>query len=381
MTDRTYTDEFTLDGRVKPAAGVTKAKVAAVRSLVEATLSGDRQAKGRLEEAMTTSDAIFSFGHLVNVNVLPQFERAERTWTSIAGVRSVSDFRKPVLYSMSADWSDGVLGSGTPNHVAPVVPETAPYPYSYMSGEESATAGVVKRGFKTDFSFERFIDDAVGFIAALPQEMLRVALDTEEYEVYSALIAGAGAGQQVDGGPVPTGGTAVTANPVLSRDALIRAQIELSQRQVGGRQVRINGGYNLIVPVGQALFVNFILNQTLGAIETGTDPAFVYQVNGGYNPLANITVIESEYVTGQSWYLVPKPGTTARPVLERLQLIGHESPELRVENATGNYVGGGAVSPFEGSFSNDTATFRLRQIGNGTLWTPDLVIWSDGSGS
>ena len=69
--DVTYTDGYTLDGRVKPGPGVTKAKVMAVKKMVEATMRGDRIERGRLEESLTTSDAIFSYAYLTTINILP----------------------------------------------------------------------------------------------------------------------------------------------------------------------------------------------------------------------------------------------------------------------------------------------------------------------
>jgi hypothetical protein len=379
-----YKNPLTLDGKVKLHPSVSLKKVQAVKAMAEATMAGDRQAKGALEESITTSDAIFNYAALVNANVLPDFDLPERTWSQVAGTRTVSDFRAPTLYSLVPEYNPGVLGTGTPRHVLPVVPEATAYPYATLEGEVYQLGGIEKRGVKAGFSMEAWINDSIGALQAIPESFRRIALDTEEYEVYSALIAGVGAGQQLDGGTVPTG-TTVAANSPLSRDALIRAIYELSQRQINGRPVRVSGSYNLIVPVGQAVFANFILNQTLGEIRTtpGTpaDTQFVYGVNG-YNPLQGITVIESEYVTGTAWYLVPKQGTTGgRPVLELLRLAGHELPEIRVHNDTGVLVGGGAISPFEGSFNNDTADFRIRSIGRGILWTADLVVWSTGAGS
>jgi hypothetical protein len=371
-----FKDWFTLDGRLTPPAGVTKRKVEAVRELVEKALRGNRIAAGTLQEAITTSDASLNLAYLVNLNVLPQYDEAPRVWNQIAGTRPVSDFRKAVLYSLSGSWEDGVLGDGDPRHIAPVVPEGAPYPYSVMAGEESASAGVQKRGFKTAFTFEAFINDAIGFLRNLPSEMLQVALDTEEYEVFTALISGVGSTQQLDAATNPDG-TTVVANAPLSREALIAAKYQVAQREVNGRKIQVTGGWKLVVPVGRGIYADFILNQTLATIQDGS-LAFTAP---GYNPLSDITVLESEYVTGTNWYLVPVPGATRRPVLERLQLIGHEAPELRVQNLTGSYVGGGAVSPFEGDFDTDSAEFRIRLIGNGTLWTADAIVWSDGSGS
>ena len=378
MTDavKTYKDAFTLDNRLKPQAGVTKAKVAAVKSLVESAMSGSAISAGTLKETMTTSDAIFAFAYLTNLNFIPQYDNAPRTWNQIAGTFRVSDFRPATLYSLTNQWQDGVLGDGDPAHVAPVVPEGKPYPFAYMAGSESTSGGVVKRGFKTDFTFEAFINDPVGFIQALPSEMLQVALDTEEFVIYNALISGVGAGQELAGGTTADG-TVVAANSPISRAAIARAIFELSQREVNGRKIVVNGGYNIVVAQGQGQIVNFILNQTYQTLQDGS---FALNISG-YNPLANVRTVESEYVTGNNWYLIPQPGATRRRVLDLGLLIGHETPEIRVENATGTYVGGGAVSPFEGSFDTDSARFRLRQINGGLLWFPDHVVWSDSSGS
>lgn len=373
-----YKDGFTLDGRVRPKLGVTKTKVAAVKKLTEAVMYGDRVAKGKLEESLTTSDAIFNFAHLVNVNVLEQFPLAPRVWTDIAGTKPVSDFKPATLYSLVPEWKDnGVLGTGTPRHIAPPIPEGHAYPYATLSGEESLQGGVIKRGFKVGFTFEAFINDSVGFIQALPEAMRQVALDTEEYEIFNALVSGVDSDQQLIGGVTPDG-TTVVANAPFSREALVEAIIELSNREVNGRKVRVTGGYNLVVPVGEGIFVNFVLNQTFAQVQDGS---FIFNING-YNPLAGVSVIESEYVTGSNWYLLPKKGGFGgRPVLDLLQLTGHELPELRVENATGTYIGGASVSPFEGSFDNDSADFRVRTINHGVLWSPDAVIWSTGAGS
>lgn len=375
MDERSYKNQFTLDGRLRVAPSVTPAKVKAIKGLVEATMNGDRIAKGRLEEVLSSSDAIFAYAHLTNINFLPQYEKADRKWKAIAGTRSVSDFTKPVLYSMFTNGFTGTKRQGSdPDGIAPSIAEGQDYPYAYLSGEEAQSGGIGKRGFKTDWTFEARRADTVGFIAALPGEMLATALDTEEYEVFSALINGVTASQKLVGGTVPEGGT-VAVNAPLSRLSLIRAKYELSQRKVNNRFVVVNGGYNLIVPIGQGEFIKFWMNQAIAEIVNGSATLTV----SGYNPLADIEVIESEYVTGTNWYLMPKPGATRRPVLDRGTLIGEEAPELRIENVAGNYMGGSAVSPFEGSFQNDSITLRLRMFGGGILWSPNHIVWSNGT--
>lgn len=367
---------LTLDGRLKLQPGVTKAKVDAIKVLVEDTMAGKRISRGILEETLTSSDAIFSYAHLTNLNFLPQFDRLEPTWKAIAGTRTVSDFRKPILYSMVTNW-DGLEEEGVnPGLVAPIVPEGAPYPFATMAGEEALAGGITKRGFKTGFTFEAFINDSLGFIAALPGEMLRIAKDTQDYETYGALINGTTSASQLTAFTVPDG-TAVLANDAVSRASLTAAIIQLSQRKINGRLVVVTGGYNLIVPVGQGIGVDFILKQILAQL---VDGSYVLNIEG-YNPLASITPVESQWVTGTNWYLLPKPGATVRPVLEHATLAGHEAAELRVEDTKGTYVGGGEISPFEGSFDNDSAVFRLRMLGGGILWSPFLVVWSTGAKS
>lgn len=386
-----YDSDFTLGGRLKPSVGVTPAKVAAVAQLVDETMSGSRSAKGVLEEAMVASDAIFNLAYLSELNVLADFDKTEeRNWSSIATTRPVSDFRNATLYSLRPDWSSGgTLGSGEPTFVAPRIPEGSNYPYAYLEQESNQqVGGIIKRGFKTGFTFEAFINDAVGFLQALPESMKGIALDTDEWEVFNALITGVTASEQLDGGVIPWGdGTAtVLPNAPISRNALVRAMIELGERTVNDRKVVVSGGWSLVIPAGQRVWVEYILNAITGPDSfssqqgSGSGQAIYQFAINGYNPLAGIEIIESEFVTGTEWYLIPKANQARRPVLELLQLVGHELPELRVNGNTGTYVGGSAVSPFEGSFDNDSADFRLRMFTKGVLWSKELVVWSDGSG-
>jgi hypothetical protein len=378
-----YTNEFTLDGKLRVPVGVTEAKVQAIRDLVDETMSGSRSAKGTLEEAMVSSDAVFNLAYLTELNVLSDFDEFQnRNWSSIATTRPVSDFRNVTLYSLRPDWSaNGTLGSGDPVFVAPRIPEGANYPYAYLEQESSQqVGGIVKRGFKTGFTFESFINDAVGFLQALPESMKGIAEDTDEWEVFNALITGVTSAEELIGGPVPFGEDTATVlpNAPISRNALVRAMIELGERKINNRNIVVSGGWSLIIPAGQRMWVEYILNNVVGPIGY-EDGSAQFTING-YNPLAGIEIIESEFISGTQWFLIPKANQARRPVLELLRLVGHEVPELRVNGNTGSFVGGGAVDPFEGNFDNDSADFRLRMFTKGILWTRQLVVYSDGTG-
>lgn len=378
---REYKDNFTLDGRVQVVPGVTKRKVEAVRDLTEKHLRGDRIASATLHEALTSSDAIFSAAHLATLNFLPNYDEAPREWRSVAGVRPVPDFRPATLFSISRSWTDGNGESNvlTAGGGAPTIPESTAYPYAYISGQSAQGGSVTKKGLKTDWTLESRINDGLGVIDELPGELRNVALDTEEEEVFGALTTFVRANPQteLDGGLVPTGVT-VAPNAPFSRDALIRAIIELSEREVDGRKIRVTGGYNVVVPVGQGIFAQFILNQTFAEVKDGN---FVLNIEG-YNPLAGVSVVESDYVTGSEWIVLPKPGATRRPVLDRLTLRGFETPQLFVDNHVGIPLGAASIAPFEGSFAADVITLKLRQFGGGAVWDNGAgIVYSDGTGA
>lgn len=379
MTTRTYKDKLTLDGRLKRVPGVSAAKVKAVAGLLEGHLAGDFMATAKLTEALTTSDAIFNLAQLASIQFVENYDDADRGWAGIAGTRTVPDLKPVTLYSLSRNWTDGNGNSNvlSEHGAAPVIPEGTPYPYAYISGEVAQGASVVKRGFKTDWTLEARINDGLAALERLPQEMLEVSLDTESADVWGALVTQKTNASRFEGGTIPDG-TVVVDNAPFSRAAIIRGIISLGERQVNGRNLQVTGGYNLIVPIGQKIFVEFVLNQTIASIADGD---YLYNVTG-YNPLSNVEVRESEWVTGTEWYLLPKPGATRRPVLERLNLRGYETPQLFAHNITGSYVGGGTVSPFEGSFDADVITLKLRQFGGGVLWDGGAaIVYSKGDGS
>lgn len=387
-----YKDSFTADGRLKPSSfgPVTKGKVAAIRDLYNDAMHGDRIAAAKFTESISTSDAIFSATYLTNLQVLDQFDRAPRTWTDIASVRELPDFRPAVLTGLFGGFEglkrDGTAagnGQTNPAGIPPVVAEAEGYPYATIGQVEASYGRLKKRGFKVGWTWEARVNDAVDFFAQIPGEMLQTALDAEEWEVYQALLSTQASRQLA---AVSAGNsynnTAVLVNSPLSRDALVAAVQQLAARTVNGRNIQVNGGYNLVVPIGKGIAASLILSGQMVQQLPGSSGGYVLNVTDPVtNILNSITVIETQFVTGNAWYLVPKPGTVRRPVLELGRLRGNAAPELRVDNATGNYVGGAAVPPFEGNFFNDTIDLRLRYALTGILWDDRFIIWSTGAGS
>ena len=372
-----YNDILTLDGRIRPQTGVTQRKLEAAGKLLAGALRGDAIAAGTFKEALTTSDLAFNAAHLVTAELIPQFDAAERTWSKIATVRTVPNFNAVQLHSLFGDLTGAGIRQGGG---AARVPEAAPYPHVSVSGREAFYAKVGKNGFRFAHTWESRINDVEGFFAALPGEMLQVALDTEEAEVYDALIQGvaaAGTDVELKGGTLPDG-EIVAPNSKVTPEAIWQAILESSNRLVNGRKIGRASRYNVVVPVGTAMFLEWKLSQAIIAVQDGS----VTYGPGDRSILGSIDIVESDKIgltNPDEWYLLPAPGSYRRPLLELGRLRGYETPELRVQNATGNYLGGASVAPFEGSFNNDTIDYRFRYVAGGILWGTEPIVYSDGS--
>lgn len=374
-----------MDGALKPGPFVSKAKVAKVKSLMEAAIKGDRIANATLAESIATSDAIFNAAYLINIQALPQFDRLERTWSQVAGVRVLPDFRPAVLRGIFGEFvgleRGGSTGSETtgpanPAGVIPIKAELEPVPYASFGSVESAYGQIANREFAVSWSFEaQTNDDAAEFFSNIPSEMIQAALDTEEWCVYDALTSGVGAGQQLAAGTTYSGASVVVNSPI-SRDAISLLIEQMSQRTVNGRMIgRSRNGYNLIVPVGAGPAAQFVLSQSIIEVQDGS-----FVLSAQDQGFGAITVVESEYVTGTAWYIAPKPGGLRRPVLELGRLRGNEVPRLFVKTDTAAPVGNSPISPFLGGFDNSAVDIKIRYPVTGLLWFADMVGMSTGAG-
>lgn len=388
--ERVYEDEYVLDGRLHPQAGVTRRKVQEASKLFKAAMAGDFRADANLREAVKSTDASLNLAHAINIEFVPQFDRKVHELGSWAGERKVKDFRPTALYSLY--WGEGddetdedsqhvsnMRGAGLGAHGEPlVIPEGGLFPLVSMTGGlESYYQKLRKRGLRFDWTWEAQINDTVGFFEQVPGELMAVSVDGLIAEFFDALFSVTNATQLAQG--TAPDGTVVAARGKLSPEAVAEAIYQRSQREVKGNKIGEATSYNLFVPIGAKRFWDFQVNRRVLTVQNGS---FVEDGSRwNRDALSSVTIIEHERVAALHWYLVPAPGSTRRPAIEFLKLRGYETPELRVQNLQGSYVGKGAISPFEGSFETDSIAYRLRTIGGAVLWGEYQVIWSDGSGA
>jgi hypothetical protein len=378
-----YKNPFDLDGDLRVQPGVTEAKVQRARQLIKEARRS-RLAMGRLEELFTTSSLSFSIAHLMNINLIPQLpDELKNKVDGLVGQRTVKDFNPVVLRSIIAaaasQRNSNLEGAALDEHgAAAIVPEGTPFPIvTVKSDEESFYSKLSKRGFRFDFTFESVINDLLGELDRMPDEMLAVTVDTIYAEIFDALEE---ASQYLESVPLLDETTSLP-NEKLSAKGILAATVALENREINGRKIGSINDVNVVIPKGKKRFLDHDLKQ-FGRIIDVQDGSFRLKPDVDlWDDMPNLNIVESDRVTGSEWYLYPKPGTTPRPVLERLNLRGYENPEIRVRSDQGFYLGGGKVDAYEGGFDADTMSYRYRYITGAVLWDDTWVVRSKGTGA
>jgi hypothetical protein len=378
--------DLTCGGKLSVHPFVTERKVLAMAEQAKAVRLGGyagQRARADLVETLSTSDAPFSFAHLVNLRNLPVFEEETPNFDPITVTEQVPDFDPMTFSNLVSNFSG--LEHGKDNdgeRVAPLVAELDTYQYAFGYTQESTDIAVQKRGFKVGWSLEAGLKDPFGLVSRLPADMLRVGRKTDEYVVIRALVNGVTGASELDPGVDFITGEAVASNSPATPAALRVAIRQIGQR-TDSRGVRVPtpARFHLVVAQGAAESINWGIGLARGLYSV-EDTSIVYRAtNTPADPLGRIaSVIESEFITGDQWYLVPAAGTTDRPALVRVQLAGYTIPEVYVSNFNGTPMAGGAsASPFQAySFDNDSIDLRFRMFTNAGLFSELAVVWSAG---
>lgn len=381
--------DLTAGGKLSVPPMVSEASVIEMARLVDDAKRGGydgERARTNLSESLSTSDAPFSFAHLVNLRNLPLVEDEEPSFDPITNDESVPDFREVTFYNLKTNFDGLQHGKDTDGQlVAPRVPEGDTYQYAFGYTQESAGFALEKRGFKTGVTLEQAVNDPFNLVARFPDDMLTVGRKTDEYVRVRALLNGLSPTSQVGADEDFITGETVVANSKLTPAALRVAIRQIGKRaDSNGVKVRIPAGFYLVVGNGVKESAEWAIGLATGAIQV-QDGLVTYRMpSTPADPLGRIRgIIETEFIDDDSWYLVPEKGSTDRPALIRVRLAGWETPEVYVSDFNGIPAGGAASSsPFRAfHFDNDSVDFKFRQIVNAGIFSEDAVVWSDGSES
>lgn len=360
---------------------VSKARFNEVSELVEHALDGDFEAQGRIkkeirdygreaEEAHSTSDFPSALKSVTEVAFLGQYQQIQSVYPQYTRPFNVNNLRPQSFYSLAVDLSNIPDTNGGDNTIVeapgglPRIPELTEYPEFSFSASETSF-GVAKYGARVGFSFEMLLNDEWGVLETLPTQLAQLARNQEDIVATEVLASTAGPNSvffnNTNKNIIATVNGFATNNPVLTVDAVNKAVSVIRSRTFGGNPVVVNR-FALMVPPALEAEARRII---------GVSAFEVTDVNGTYtvaNPISDIQLIVNPWLglidksanVNTTWYLLPVRSEGVRPAVVFSKIRGRETPELRIHNSTGNYLGGGEVPGREGSFLNDDIEFRVR---------------------
>lgn len=337
----------------------------AVAALIKHTREGSRRARFELGEALTNSDlAQFASGMLIDREMLQNYQAAATQWTKFLTPTTVKSFKPKYM-------SELVLGS----QVFKDVPERTAYPMAQGPTLGEYPIQAKKTGLLWGFSFEAQVNDDLDQLMMVPNAMPQMAVDTEDDRALRLMI-------NLETGALNTGffnadngniGTLVL-NPT-NLDTVLQTLRTKRDPKTGA-----------LIPAGQLqLVVGPALETTAKRILSATEWRSVDEAGNTVisdNPLRGaVTLVVNEKQVGQSWIVMPKPGSTIRAPFWFARLQGFETPDFRFKADQGRAIGGGDIVVTGGSFDDDTIWYRGRHIMGAAPGDPVLTYGSDNTGA
>ncbi len=338
-------------------------------------------------EAFTSSDFPLAFAK-VNQAVL-QSKLAEYTpiWTSLAVSKTMDNLKPGRSSRLDIDTTNLPATNGGEARIPgtlPNIPEGTEYPGFAFTQSEYAY-GTAKNGGRVSFTWEAFKNDDWQQIRDLPQQMLELAVDTEETQVCRQYYDLAGGFN----GRMFVASQNLTGNPALTLTSLQAAKAKAvlpPPTPVGNRpRLNTNTQWALLISANLETTAKQILAITQIKI---TDASGEYLTTPDLGGIVPVVVPWVEYLTATGsyarttgWALVPFGGQSVYgETVVAATLAGRETPQLRIKNDQGQVLGGGDLSPFEGDFEADSIQIRIQQWFKGTITSNFGCVWSKGNG-
>lgn len=355
-------------------------RVDQITDWLAAASKGNYVAQAQLKEAVSTSDFPAVFTDIKSAQLQAKYALAEnRFWQKLARKITVPNFLPQSFIDLGWDDAafDNILatngGKRTIPGSLPNVPEGTEYPTAFKLYSSTEQLEIRKSGSRIPFTFEAIINDQWSIVDDLPNWLLRTALDSEDIEVTELLTQGDGPNPayfNAQNNNLLKFGTNTDGQAALTRDTLKAALKQANSHKAGPNNNRTVKFTKFAVVVSSAAYQDVldIVNGPKQFIVTDGNLQYTETFDFGvaFEVVENpwLDAIDTEHGS-TAWYVVPFNGDGVRTSLGLGFLNGHDSPELRVHNETGLYLGGGAVPVREGSFLNDTWELRIRHIYGG----------------
>ena len=327
-------------------------RVVEASTIFNKAIEGNPLAQFELQTAMenmSTSDFPVLLGAAFEIEMLARYEALPSTWEQWCLRTLVKDF-KPKKF---VDFFGG-------RRAFDLVPEGTEYT-ARDRDEAEHTIRVRKYGNKFDLTFELIKNAEFDTLAGLPDDLAVSARETEDVNATRLLVNDKG----INADFFNTANGNAPKSLALTRENVKAALKELAQRKgPDGKTINLAAGVNLIVPTSLAFEAEEVVTAEKVEVTNGAERTTVRNsITGKVTPVVVPTLeeIDQSATAATTWFLAPKKDA-ARPAFVVAFMRGQENPDIRVKADTGNRVGGGAIAPEEGSYNDDTVSYRGRHI-------------------
>lgn len=314
-----------------------------------------RKSRREVAEAFSTSDFTLGVFAAIDTRLMAEYEELTPVWRQYTDVTTVNDFRPTRLLDR---WVD-TLGLKK-------VPELSEYPTGGGAGHATHWINVAKYGLRDAFSWESSINNTViDELEEAPSKYARAARETEAINALANLLKIDEKTNTADGVNTDffkaANGNAPDSRP-LTAENLDAVLDELGQKKPKGR-VAVPPTFIVVIPKALERQMLRILAMREIRRTTGdtTEVMDNYLATVDYVVEPMLDVVNTHTKAKGTWFVLPKPGGR-RPASFAAFLRGYEVPDMRYKADTGSRLGGGLVSPLDGSFDIDDIQTRVRHV-------------------
>ncbi|MCV7708647.1 hypothetical protein M3C81_000605 [Micrococcus luteus] len=321
-------------------------KVIEAGLLLKRAEAGNITAIATLKEAFSTSDFPVLLGQGLQATAITAYKDTPKEFEDVVFDTTVPDFNRRRLVDLwGADEFERVREGE-----------------EYKGSSKQTTDlehGLGKYGKVAKVTWELFLDRRFSDIADFPRDLAQGAIKTQNSAVADLLVKN---------GAWNADFFKSVSNLPLTADNLQKAINELAIRENHRDElVDVSSLYLVHGPALRSQVQALLVHLEKVEITDTSGTKTVKQVQD--NPFRNVVKpLESRSVgkrlgtgSGTAWALIQGKGSDL-PSIIRTSLAGHPEVDIRVENAQGQSLGGGALSPQDGSFKDDTISYRGRSV-------------------
>lgn len=321
-------------------------KVVEAGLLLKRAEAGNITAIATLREAFSTSDFPVLLGQGLQATAITAYKDTPKEFEDVVFDTTVPDFNRRRLVDLWGADEFELVRQGE----------------EYKASSKKTTDlehGLGKYGKVAKITWELFLDRRFSDIADFPRDLAQGAIKTQNSAVADLLVK--------NGAWNADFFKSVSTLP-LTADNLQKAINELAIRENHRDElVDVSSLYLVHGPALRSQVQALLVHLEKVEITTTDGSKQTKQVQD--NPFRNVVKpLESRSVgkrlgtdSGTAWALIQGKGSDL-PSIIRTSLAGHPEVDIRVENAQGQSLGGGALSPQDGSFKDDTISYRGRVV-------------------